>query len=91
MSKNQNFNLDFRQILKKKCLKTKLSGNRTVIECLKSKPVQISDTYCMLFLDDVPIDSLQLMMDAADGKSGKNKIISDEEITANAFVFILAG
>ena len=43
------------------------------------------------FADDVPIDSLQLMMDAADGKSGKNKIITDEEITANAFVFILAG
>jgi len=41
--------------------------------------------------DEVPIDSLQLMMDAADGKSGSNRIISDEEITANAFVFILAG
>jgi hypothetical protein len=40
---------------------------------------------------EVPIDSLQLMMDAADGKSGSNRIISDEEITANAFVFILAG
>jgi hypothetical protein len=45
-----------------------------------------------LFLGgEVPIDSLQLMMDAADGKSGSNRIISDEEITANAFVFILAG
>jgi hypothetical protein len=31
------------------------------------------------------------MMDAAEGKSGDHRVITDEEITANAFVFILAG
>ena len=41
--------------------------------------------------DEAPIDSLQLMMDAADGKNGSHRTLTDEEITANAFVFILAG
>lgn len=40
------------------------------------------------FLGEKPIDSLQLMMDAA---AGDPKKLTDEEITANAFVFILAG
>ena len=38
-------------------------------------------------LGEKPIDSLQLMMDASESH-GK---ISDDEISANAFVFILAG
>ena len=42
------------------------------------------------FTGEKPIDSLQLMMDASVEHSGNIKI-SDEEITANAFVFILAG
>ena len=40
------------------------------------------------FLGEKPIDSLQLMMDASNSNNGK---ITDEEIAANAFVFILAG
>jgi hypothetical protein len=40
---------------------------------------------------ETPIDSLQLMMDAAEGKNGENRILTDEEIIANAFAFILAG
>lgn len=31
------------------------------------------------------------MMDAAEGKNGKNRILTDDEIIANAFAFILAG
>ena len=34
-------------LCEKKCLKTKLFGNRTVIEYLKSILVQISDTHCI--------------------------------------------
>ncbi len=31
------------------------------------------------------------MMDAAGGKNGEHRKLTDAEITANAFVFILAG
>jgi len=31
------------------------------------------------------------MMDAAEGKNGENRILTDEEIIGNAFAFILAG
>ena len=45
-------------------------------------------SFLMGFLTgEKPIDSLQLMMDASESH-GK---ISDDEISANAFVFILAG
>jgi len=36
------------------------------------------------------VDSLQLMIEASDGATGKGKLL-DDEITGNAFVFILAG
>jgi cytochrome P450 len=47
--------------------------------------------YYVLLLGEKPIDSLQLMMDAAEGSSGDHRKLTDEEITGNAFVFILAG
>lgn len=40
-------------------------------------------------LGERPVDSLQLMIEAADGPQGKK--LTDAEITGNAFVFILAG
>ena len=41
VSENQDLGSDFRQ-----CLKSKLLGNQTVIDCLKSILVQILDTHC---------------------------------------------
>ena len=38
-----------------------------------------------------PVDSLQLMIEAAGGLNGQHRKLTDEEITGNAFVFILAG
>ena len=37
------------------------------------------------------MDSLQLMIEAAGGLNGQHRKLTDEEITGNAFVFILAG
>ena len=45
-------------------------------------------SYCIL--GEKPVDSLQLMIEASDNASGKGKLL-DDEITGNAFVFILAG
>ena len=57
---------------------------------MKKKILFLNDEHSFLmgFLTgEKPIDSLQLMMDASESH-GK---ISDDEISANAFVFILAG
>ncbi len=48
-------------------------------------------SWTLQLTDEKPIDSLQLMMDAAGGKNGEHRKLTDAEITANAFVFILAG
>ena len=51
--------------------------------------MQQNNIFCSI-LGEKPVDSLQLMIEASDSASGKGKLL-DEEITGNAFVFILAG
>ena len=41
-------------------------------------------------LGEKPVDSLQLMIEASDS-ANESKKLQDDEITGNAFVFILAG
>ena len=55
----------------------------------KKEVLGISAFFCSI-LGEKPVDSLQLMIEASDGASGKGKLL-DDEITGNAFVFILAG
>ena len=47
--------------------------------------------FSLLLSGEKPVDSLQLMIEAAGGLNGQHRKLTDEEITGNAFVFILAG
>ena len=46
---------------RKKCLKSKLSGNGTQLNCLKSKLVQISDIHCILIYTTVRLTFYNLL------------------------------
>ena len=46
--------------------------------------------FLLNLLGEKPVDSLQLMIEASDSANANKKLL-DDEITGNAFVFILAG
>ena len=72
-------------ILKQRRKMTHASGRRENLR----KEVLVH--FHFIITGEKPVDSLQLMIEAAGGLNGQHRKLTDEEITGNAFVFILAG